>query len=501
MIGISIAQSSRRLALADMLNAAMMGADLLEVRLDGFDQDPDPKELLSARRKPVIFSCRRTADGGSWKGTEDARITLLKTAIIAEPDYCEIELDIADQVRRFGPCQRVISYTNLKETPADIADIYEEMRAKDPDIIKLTCKARTPEEAWPLVQILAKPPLPTVVVGLGRPGVMLAILGRKIGAPWTVAALEKGAEAYPGQPTGRDLEQVYHYRTIDRQTTLVGITGVGEREFLNTALLNASFAHAALPLRCLPLQIGSVKLFRKVIEAVKLQGVVVEPEQQDALREIAASIEDPAQGVVLNEGGMPVELAIDLLVRKGDKQWQGANTFASGAVSALESTLQANGKSLNGSIVMMAGLNSMARSLARLIKERGGKMIFAGHNREDGARFSRQFGGRHIGLEGLYTMMHDVLVICTPPDHEDSSSQTSNSLHPGYLRPGVTVMDVTQIPRRSPFLLEAQARGCAIVSPRELLIEQVLAQVKRLTNLDVPRALSEEQLESLIEEE
>src|SRR5262249_9146407 len=155
----------------------------------GFEHDPDPKELLAARRKPVIFSCRRTADGGNWKGTEEARITLLKTAIINSADYCELEVDVADQVRRFGTCQRVISYTNLNETPSDIDEIYEEARKKDPDIIKLTCKARTPEEAWPLIQLAAKPPVPTVIVGLGRPGVMLAILGRKIGSPFTVAAL------------------------------------------------------------------------------------------------------------------------------------------------------------------------------------------------------------------------------------------------------------------------------------------------------------------------
>ena len=209
---------------------------------------------------------------------------------------------MADQVRRFGPCQRVISYTNLKETPSDIDEIYEEARKKDPDVIKLTCKARTPEEAWPLVQLLAKPPVPTIVVGLGRPGLMLAILGRKIGAPFTLAALEKGMEAYPGQPTVSDLEKVYHYRAIDRQTKLVGVTGVGEREFITTALLNAAFAHLNLPIRCLPLQVGNVKLFRKIIEAVKLLGVVVEEEQQDALRAVAGQLDDEARGTVLHHG-------------------------------------------------------------------------------------------------------------------------------------------------------------------------------------------------------
>jgi 3-dehydroquinate dehydratase/shikimate dehydrogenase len=501
MICFTIAQESRRLALADMLNAAAMGADLVEVRLDCFQQDPDPKELLSARRKPVIFSCRRTEDGGNWQGSEEDRIKLLRTAIVTEPDYCEIEWDIAGDIRRFGKCQRVISYTNLKETPADIADTYEEMRAKDPDIIKLTCKARTPEEAWPLVQLLAKPPLPTVVVGLGRPGLMLAILGRKIGAPWTVAALEKGAEAYPGQPTARDLEQVYHYRSIDRQTSFVGVTGMGEREFLNTALLNAAFAEAGLPMRCLPLQVGNLKLFRKVIEAVKLRGVIIEPEQQDALREVAAELDDAAKGVILNQGAMPVELAADLLVKQDDKQWHGANTFSPGAVAALEATLQRNGKSLDGAIVMIAGLDSTARSLARGIKDRGGKLIFAGRNRDDGARFSRQFGGRHIGIEGVYSMMHDILVISGGTAFDDGPDENSKSLHPSYLKAGMTVMDVTQMPRKSPFLIEAESRGCAIVSPKELLIAQVRAQIKRLTEREPAPGVLEKTLDGFLDED
>src|SRR6185503_15622305 len=109
--------------------------------------------------------------------------------------------------------------------PPDIAKIYDEAQKKNPDIIKLTTLARTVEEAWPLVQILAKQREPTVMVGLGRPGVLLNVLGKKLGAPWTYAALEKGMEAYPGQPTARDLDGVYHYHDITRTTRLIGVTG------------------------------------------------------------------------------------------------------------------------------------------------------------------------------------------------------------------------------------------------------------------------------------
>ena len=230
MICITIVQKSRQLALADMLNAAMLGADLIEVRLDIFEKDANLGELVAAKRKPVLFSCKRPEDGGQWQGTEQERLVLLRAAVIAKADYVEIELDAADQIRPFPGCQRVISYTNLNETPGDIGDIYRQMQTKKPDVIKLTCKASTPEEAWPLVQILNKPPVPTVVEGLGPMALMLSLLGRKISAPWTTAALEKGMEAFPGQPTVGELDNIYRWRQVDAKTRFIGIAGAGVAE-------------------------------------------------------------------------------------------------------------------------------------------------------------------------------------------------------------------------------------------------------------------------------
>src|SRR6266404_694422 len=229
MICISIAQESRRLALVDMLNASAQ-CDLLEVRLDRFDRAPDLNEILARKPKPIIFSCRRQEEGGAWEGTEEERLALLRQCIVSKADYVEIELDAADQIRKFPPAKRVISYTNWRETPANIAEIYAEAQTKKPDVIKLMTLARSPEEAWPLLQILAKPALPTVVVGLGKPGIMLSVFGKKIGAPWTYAALEKGMEAYPGQPTVNDLRQIYHYDDIGRSTRLVAVTGFTLRD-------------------------------------------------------------------------------------------------------------------------------------------------------------------------------------------------------------------------------------------------------------------------------
>src|SRR5437016_4458826 len=247
MLCISIAQESRRFALVDMHNAAQQ-CDLLELQLDRFSKAPDLGELLASKPKPMIMSCRRPADGGQWSGTEEERLALLRQCIVSQSDYVEIELDAADQIRKFPPTKRVISYTNLKETPANIAEIYAEALTKSPDVIKLVTVAKTPEEAWPLMQILSKPKVPTVVVGLGKPGLMLTVLGRRIGAPWTYAALERGMEAYPEQPTVRDLRDVYCYHDIERNTRLVAVTGFTDREYLIAGALNQGFKHLNQPI-------------------------------------------------------------------------------------------------------------------------------------------------------------------------------------------------------------------------------------------------------------
>ena len=329
---------------------------------------------------------------------------LLRQAVISKCDYVEIELDAADNVRPFPGCRRVISYTNLDETPADLADIYADIQTKRPDAIKLTCRADTPEEAWPLVQILAKPPVPTVVVGLGRLGAMLAILGRKIGAPWTSAALERGREAYPGQPTIRDLEDVYAYRDIGKPTRFYGVAGLGERAFLAAGLLNAGFRHLGVPHRSLPTQVGTLKTFRKIADAVRLQGVWLDEAHYEGLHEIAAADETSRPPVQAADCMAPVEGG-----------WTATDLFGPAVVAAVERTLKLKtpdaAEPLKGRIAMLAGVGPLTRLTAAQFRDKGASLIFASKVRDAAHKMSQAFGGRQLAWEAIYSTTHDILVI------------------------------------------------------------------------------------------
>lgn len=486
MICISINQESRRLAIVDMFNAAKQ-CDLVELRLDRFGMAPDLGEFIQLKPKPIIMSCRRPQDGGHWDGSEAERLALLRQCIVSKADFVEIELDVADQVRRFGPSQRVISYAvQPDDTAADIAARYEAAQKKTPDVIKFITPARTPEEAWPLVQILGKPQVPTVVVGLGKPGLMLTVLGKKIGAPWTYAALERGMEAYLDQPTVHDLRTVYRYEDIERSTRLIGVTGFGQRQYAQVAALNAGLAHLQLPARCLPMGVGSSRLFSKVMQAVKLGGVLIDAEHRETIREIADELHPTA--VYAN--------AVDLLLPKGDK-WHGYYTGPLAALESLQTTLKiksAAEEPLRNRVVMLVGLSAATRTLAVEMQRRGAGVILASHDRKAAQQMAQEAGCRHVQFEALYSTLHDVLILC--------QQESQAPVHPGYLRENMTVMDLTADVRRSSLLIEAKARGCHIVEPLHLVLDQLALVLKMLGGKAVARDILAAALpENIIEEQ
>jgi 3-dehydroquinate dehydratase/shikimate dehydrogenase len=488
MICISIYQESRRLALVDMLNASRQ-CELLEVRLDRFGKAPEVGEMLAAKPRPIIFSCRRPQDGGDWDGTEDERLAILRQCVVARADHIEIEHDVADQVRRFGPTKRVLSYTNLQGTPVDIADIYAQMQKKDPDVIKLVTRVRTPEEAWPLVQILAKPALPTVVVGLGPSGVMLTLLARKIGAPWTYAALERGMEAYPGQVTVEALNTVYRYPDIGRSTRFAGVIGSGRREYISLALLNAAFAHLELPTRCLPLEVGNLRLFRKVVEAVKLHAIVVDQEHRESIRELAARLQGAAER----------SRCIDLLGQQGD-EWTGFLLLARAVVSAVEGVLRHKYKEptpLQGRVFLIAGITPLSREVAHRLARNGARLVVTDRDRTKAHVLAQVLECRAVQFEALYSTLHDVLIF-----GGETGSGREQPLHPGYLKPNMAVMDLSAPLYSSPLLREAEQRGCLVVHPFQVLLEQVAQQARVITGKDVPPEVLRQTLEQVwIEEE
>jgi 3-dehydroquinate dehydratase / shikimate dehydrogenase len=219
---------------------------------------------------------------------------------------------------------------------------------------------------------------------------------------------------------------------------------------------------------------------------VKLAGAVIDTEHRQASLQIAGEREPSAarSGVA------------DLLLHR-DNKWHASDTHLPATANALEAALRIRSTvehPLAGRIVLLAGVNDVARRMARELKQRGSVLIIAGHDRDAAHQLAQEMKCRFVQFEALYTTIHDALIVCD-----------ATAIHPGYLKPSMTVMDLTAPLGRggviSSLLSEAKARGCVVVEPQQLWLEQVSLQAHLLTSKDVPRQLLADAAPWLTEEE
>ena len=475
MICISVTPESRTLGKVDVLNAAGQG-DIVELCLDRLIKEPDVKELLEVTTKPIIVSCRRQQDGGQWDGGEDDRLMLLRTAIVAGPAYVELDLDIAKKIPRFGKTQRVISFTRLDAPETDIDAVFEEAAQAHADIVKFTWPTPTLDDAWPLLRAISqKKSVPIVGIGLGRGELTFSLLGLKYGSPWIYAALEKGMEAFDGQATVFELEDVYHLRDINRQTGFVAIAGFGESQTVTTRVLNAAFRAQNLNVRCLPLVPGNVQMLKKMLDALKIRAIIISGGFGRAMLPLAEKIDEHDRESEY----------VDLLLHRDDG-WYGYNTLWRAGIKALESALGKGvpaASALEQKSVLVLGNGGVAQAMTHAVAQRKALVSICGPNDKDAQHIATRNNCRFIPFQNLYDTLADVAVVADPLLKVGAGHGNING---AVLRPHMTVLDVSDPPRPHELYEEARLRGCKRISPRNVYIDRIAAQYRAITGKELP---------------
>jgi len=486
MICISVSPRSRQLARVDILNAARQ-ADMVEVCLDHLLKEPDVGDLLEGATTPIIVSCRRRSDGGAWEGTEEERQAILRQAIVAAPEWIELELDIAPKIPRFGKTKRLISITAMDRPFENIEELYEQAVAAKADAVKFTTPTLSLESAWPLLAAVSKKrEIPVVPFGLSRAGITLSLLGCKYGSPWNYAALEKGMELFPGQATAAEMDEIYHWREIDSQTRFVAICGFGADETAVLRILNACFAREQLPIRCLPFLLDRLDNFEKMFEILKIGAVFPDSRMGGKILSVAKPGDDSAKASQF----------ADLIIRKND-QWQGYNCLWRGALTSLEQSLRKSPDEehpLDRRNILVIGATPTARTLIYGVKRRHGLVSITAGDDERAQLIAQMFDIRFVPVVNLYDTLCDVAIIA---DNNLEKGRLKQKLNPSFLRSHMTVLDVTSLSQETELLGEARYRSCKVIGTRQILLDQLRVQFKALTGKELPEDVFSEVWDSL----
>jgi shikimate dehydrogenase len=144
-------------------------------------------------------------------------------------------------------------------------------------------------------------------------------------------------------------------------------------------------------------------------------------------------------------------------------------------VEGVEVALAQAGVALRGARVAILGAGGAARAVAEAARRSGASSItIAGRDTARAAAIAADFGARPCSFEAVPPA--DIYVNATPVG---MSGQPQHSLLPSDATPASTAFDLVYTPERTPFLLDAQARGMRTVTGTAMFLAQGAATFER----------------------
>jgi 3-dehydroquinate dehydratase/shikimate dehydrogenase len=478
-ICVVIGRTRHRMIQVEIQEAARRGARLIELRLDFLAKAPDFKRLLATKPCPLVATVRRREDGGRWNDTEEQRQMLLRQAIVAGFDWVDLETDVAGEISRFRNVKRIISYHNLEEVPADLEKIHAQMCEQDADVVKIAVCAQRPEDNLRVLELLKRPPVPTVAFCLGDMGFPSRILAGKYGAPFTYAAFNKERTISLGIPSFQEMKRIYHYPQMTAETQIYGVVGDPVAHSLSPLVYNSILMQLGIDAVYVPFRVprGALPGFLKSFDSLRVRGYSITiPHKEAALA--AAERQDTAATVVG---------AANTLVR-GPEGFTAYNTDYQAARDSLLTYLPRNpsgapGK-LDGRTVLVLGAGGVARAVAQAVHREGGIVTVSNRTIEKAQQLAQEVGCRLVSWETRHDVSCSVLINCTSVGMHPNVDECP--MHPSFLTPGMTVFDVVYNPESTLLIKEARHRGCQVLTGVDMFVRQAELQFGILTNRDPP---------------
>lgn len=532
--------------------------------------------LVALSPLPCIVTCRSASEGGHYDGDDMARVSLyellgtvggraaksvigepgayeriiaatkLSPAQLHPPKYLDIEhaaysrsanlrqkvhlaIDHPQQSRdvRSG---LILSMHDFKGRPADllrrVADLQDQEAAR---LIKIAYMARSIRDNLELLDIAGEQAggRPTIALGMGRFGLMSRVLAPKFGGFLTFAALRPQSATAPGQPTVRELLDVYRFREINARTRVYGLVGYPIEHSLSPLVHNAGFESIStdssddpgapgrhdgvyLPLPVPPEYEHFKATLSALIEHPKLDFCgcsVTIPHKQHLVRfaqEMIAALDD-----------LPWEIdelsracgAANTLTIERDRlgiaiRARVSNTDAPAATSVLSDAL---GGSVGGKRVALVGAGGVSRAIAAGLRSMGATVVIYNRTKANAERIAddlnaveslRNMPGNLVAmeLEAITKTCCDAVVNCTPVGMTGGPSPKESPVSIAELRqcsPDAVIMDTVYAPLRTPLLEQATLAGFRAVDGLGMFVRQAGLQFEQWTKAAAPLKLFE----------
>ena len=484
---VSIARSHPTRMRAEHASLAKAGAKLVEYRLDWLKGPVDVAALIANRPTPVVLTCRRREDGGRWSRSEEDRLALLRQAILAEPEFVDLEGDVAPQVPRFGKAKRIVSHHDLEGTPPakELTKLHGQLAAADADVVKLVTTATGVEDNARVLRLVTAAKKPTVAFCMGEFGLASRVLCCAKGSPWTYAAFSPDRVVAPGMPDFVTMRTVYRAHRVKKSTRFFAVLGDPVAHSLSPHLHNAAFREAGFDGCYLPIRVTADE-FPSALPALAEMGFegfsVTIPHKAAALKLASGGVHSAT------EAASKIGAANSLRVRQaeGKSVWNAANTDYDAALGSLLAVIRKEDSraSLEGKRALILGSGGVARAIVAALTDAGCIVTIAGRTSAKVKRLVDDFGGVAQTWPNRGSGQQDLVVNCTPVGMWPEMDETP--LPANRFPAGGVAFDTIYNPNRTLFLKEAAGRDCRTVGGADMFVRQAEAQYELFTGSPAP---------------
>lgn len=484
--------------LIKLQKAKELGADIVEIRVDflkNFSPRQDLEILIKQSPLPTLITYRPIWEGGEYDGDESKRQNALSLALELGADYIDVELKVANefynsiQGKKPGKTKIIVSSHNYQNTPSveEIGNLVASIQATGADIVKVATTALDITDSARIFQVLVHSQVPMIGIVMGDKGFISRILSAKFGGFLTFGALEAGVISAPGQPTVKELLDLYNFRELGPDTKVHGVIGNPIGHSKSPHLYNPAFKSVNFNGIYLPLLVDNVANFLNTYSSHDFVGYSYTIPHKEAGFNCCDEI-DP----IAKEIG-----AISCMLKRPDGKLKGYNVDYLGAIAAIEEGLRvANGSSnvsgspLAGKLFVVMGAGGAGKALAFGGKEKGARVVVANRTYDKAKTLASKVGGEAITLADLENFHPEEGMILANTTSVGMKPKIENTpLSKNALKHYALVFDAIYTPKLTRLLREAQESGAITVYGTEMFINQAFVQFENFTGLPAPKQL------------
>ncbi len=468
-------------------------ADAVEFRVDFLPALPDRnalrRMLRSAGELETIVTSRPLREGGRCGAPDADRMAMLTAALTEGATWVDVELD-TDPAGRPPPERTILSHHDFTRCPPDLDAVAARLQEAPAAVAKVAFTPAGPHEALRAFDVLRAATKPTIALAMGEAGVLTRLAARKFGAFGTFAALRRGSESAPGQPTVDQLRDLYRWDTVTPGTPLLGVVGCPVGHSMSPAVHNAAMDAAGCDGLYVPLRVEpGWEAFAAWMQAVEnrpwlhWRGLSVTiPHKENALRYVGEGNCDP---LAVRIG------AVNTVTFDQGNQLRGDNTDYAAAIDALCEAMGISRDQLAARPVAVLGAGGAARALVAALTHYGAEVTVANRTLQRADSLAREFGASAAPLELDAVAGAEVLINCTPLGmHPKVDASPIPSIPPAA---GV-VFDTIYNPVRTKLLRLADAAGARTVTGVAMFVGQAVGQFERWMSCPAPREAMRDRL-------